>query len=99
MATYNGEKYIEEQLQSILNQTRPVDEVVICDDCSNDNTVSIVNRFKLSMIGTFRRKSGYKNENRKREDKQIQMLNSFPVLSIDCRFSGRIICGKSVFYP
>lgn len=45
MATYNGEKYIEEQLQSILDQTRPVDEVVICDDCSSDNTVSIVNHF------------------------------------------------------
>ncbi len=45
MATYNGEKYIEEQLQSILDQTRPVDEVVICDDRSQDNTVQIVRKF------------------------------------------------------
>lgn len=45
IATYNGEKYIEEQLQSILEQTRPVDEVVIVDDVSSDNTVSVIKRF------------------------------------------------------
>lgn len=45
MATYNGEKYIEEQLQSILDQTLPVDEVIIVDDVSQDHTVEIVNRF------------------------------------------------------
>ena len=32
IATYNGEKFIEEQLQSILDQTVQVDEVIICDD-------------------------------------------------------------------
>lgn len=43
MAVYNGEKFIEKQLLSILNQTRPVDEVIICDDGSKDNTISIIN--------------------------------------------------------
>ena len=42
MATYNGEKYIEKQLQTILNQTLLPDEVIIRDDCSNDKTVSII---------------------------------------------------------
>ncbi|WP_302660099.1 glycosyltransferase family 2 protein [uncultured Clostridium sp.] len=42
LATYNGEKYIKEQLISILNQTIKVDEIIICDDCSNDKTISIV---------------------------------------------------------
>lgn len=42
MATYNGEKYIKEQLDSLKNQTYPIDEVVICDDQSKDYTVSIV---------------------------------------------------------
>lgn len=42
LATYNGEKYIVEQLDSIRLQTRPVDEVVICDDRSSDNTVQIM---------------------------------------------------------
>lgn len=45
IATYNGEKYIEEQLESIFRQTVKVDEVVICDDKSTDNTVKIINRF------------------------------------------------------
>ncbi len=45
MATYNGANYIKEQLASILNQTRAVDEVIICDDCSKDNTVVIVKEF------------------------------------------------------
>lgn len=42
MATYNGEKYIKEQLESILGQDSPVDEIVICDDCSTDKTLDII---------------------------------------------------------
>lgn len=42
MCTYNGEKYIKEQLESILNQTVRPDEIVICDDMSNDSTLSII---------------------------------------------------------
>lgn len=42
MCTYNGEKYIREQLMSIRNQTLQIDEIVICDDCSEDDTVEII---------------------------------------------------------
>ena len=42
MTTYNGEAYIEKQIISILNQTRKVDEIIICDDCSTDATVTIL---------------------------------------------------------
>lgn len=45
MATYNGEKYIEEQLLSILNQTMQPDEVIICDDNSSDSTTIKINQF------------------------------------------------------
>lgn len=45
IATYNGEKFIEKQLLSILNQTEKVDEVIICDDCSTDKTVQICRDF------------------------------------------------------
>lgn len=45
IATFNGEKYIEEQLRSILNQTIQVDEVIITDDKSTDNTVNIIEKF------------------------------------------------------
>ena len=42
MCTYNGEKYIREQLISVINQSLPPDELVICDDLSTDNTVDII---------------------------------------------------------
>lgn len=42
LATYNGEKYIKEQLESIIDQTVMVDEIVISDDGSKDNTIPII---------------------------------------------------------
>lgn len=42
MATYNGEKYIGEQLESILNQLEKQDEIIISDDGSTDNTIGII---------------------------------------------------------
>lgn len=36
--TYNGLPYLEKQLSSVLSQTRPPDEVIICDDGSTDGT-------------------------------------------------------------
>ena len=42
LCTYNGERYIREQIASILNQTRSVDEIVVCDDGSTDNTLSFI---------------------------------------------------------
>lgn len=45
LATYNGEKYLHAQLQSLLYQTREPDEVVICDDCSDDSTVVLIRNF------------------------------------------------------
>ena len=44
MTTYNGEQYIERQLESILNQTLLADEIVICDDGSRDATVEIIRK-------------------------------------------------------
>lgn len=45
MATYNGAKYILQQLESFANQSRLPDELVISDDCSTDETESIVHAF------------------------------------------------------
>lgn len=44
MATYNGEKYIEEQINSILNQSYKNIRLIISDDCSNDNTREILKK-------------------------------------------------------
>lgn len=45
ISTYNGERYIEEQMTSILRQSRKPDEVLILDDCSKDNTTMIIDNF------------------------------------------------------
>ena len=45
MAIYNGEKYIIEQLESIRNQTVPIDEAILIDDCSTDCSYQIVQQF------------------------------------------------------
>lgn len=42
MATYNGAKYLREQIDSILSQTISDFELIICDDCSNDETWNIL---------------------------------------------------------
>lgn len=44
MCTYNGAPYLQEQLSSILSQTRLPDELIICDDKSEDNTVDLVRK-------------------------------------------------------
>ena len=48
MCTYNGAKYIREQLDSILNQTYPIFEIIIQDDCSTDDTVEIIRGYAES---------------------------------------------------
>ncbi|MEO0842835.1 MAG: glycosyltransferase, partial [Cyanobacteria bacterium J06643_5] len=45
LCTYNGERYLQEQLNSIAWQNRLPDELVICDDLSCDNTASVVKSF------------------------------------------------------
>lgn len=48
--TYNGEKYIREQLDSILSQTKAVDEIIISDDSSTDRTIEIIKSYKNPII-------------------------------------------------
>jgi glycosyltransferase involved in cell wall biosynthesis len=42
MCTYNGAKFLRAQLESIVKQSRPPDEIVICDDGSTDETKSVL---------------------------------------------------------
>lgn len=45
LATYNGARYLQEQLDSFSAQTRAPDELVVCDDASTDATMDILNGF------------------------------------------------------
>ena len=42
MSTYNGEKYVKEQIESLLNQTYKNLEIYVRDDGSKDNTINIL---------------------------------------------------------
>lgn len=53
MATYNGEKFIKEQLISILKQISKDDEIIISDDGSTDRTISIINDMKDPRIKVY----------------------------------------------
>lgn len=48
MASYNGERFIAEQLESILHQTYPNIEIIIVDDCSKDGTIAIIQQYQTS---------------------------------------------------
>jgi len=50
MAVYNGEKFLEEALESILNQTRPSDEIIVIDDGSTDATPSILKNYTGKIV-------------------------------------------------
>ena len=55
ISSYNGSSHIIEQLDSIRNQTRTPDEVLICDDCSTDSTPEIVNKYiKIHSLNNWR---------------------------------------------
>ena len=44
LLNYNHSEYIEKSLKSIINQSIPFDEILIIDDCSNDNSVEIIKK-------------------------------------------------------
>jgi Glycosyltransferases involved in cell wall biogenesis len=54
VCTYNGEKYIKEQIQSILNQKRMPNEIVISDDNSSDDTLAIADSLLSSSGVTYK---------------------------------------------
>lgn len=59
VATYNGAKYLREQLDSIVLQLNENDEVIIVDDCSSDGTVELIKSYKDNRIRLY-----VNNENR-----------------------------------
>lgn len=55
LCTYNGEKYLKKQLDSILHQEQfHVDEIVVCDDQSTDGTLAILSEYDLKFPEIFK---------------------------------------------
>jgi glycosyltransferase involved in cell wall biosynthesis len=78
MATYNGEKYIESQIKSIIEQTSKDWELWIRDDASSDNTIEIIQKYaeidtrikfinptgeRLGVLGNFSKLLSFQHEN------------------------------------
>jgi glycosyltransferase involved in cell wall biosynthesis len=59
MATYNGEKFIKEQIDSIIAQLGDKDEIIISDDGSSDSTIEIAESYQDSRIKIFQ--NSFKN--------------------------------------
>ena len=53
MATYNGERYLRDQLETIVSQLKDSDELIISDDCSEDQTIAIIREFGDPRIRFF----------------------------------------------
>ena len=49
LCTYNGQRFLPQQLASIANQTRLPDEVIACDDRSTDGTIEVLREFAASV--------------------------------------------------
>ncbi|RLP08564.1 glycosyltransferase [Propionibacterium australiense] len=55
MATWNGARFVEAQLASILSELGPADEVIVVDDASSDNTVELVQSISDPRVKVFPR--------------------------------------------
>jgi glycosyltransferase involved in cell wall biosynthesis len=69
LCTYNGEKFLKEQIDSILNQTVKVDEIIVCDDISTDDTLTILEEYSNKNPNLFKI---YKNEKNLRSVKNFE---------------------------
>ncbi len=83
MATYNGETYIREQIDSIINQTYKNWILLVRDDNSKDNTVSIIEEYekKDSRIRLLRDKKGNLGFVRNFEELMVNSLEDFIMFS------------------
>lgn len=60
LCTYNGEKYLRQQLDTLINQTYPNIEIIVQDDHSTDSTPEIIKEYceKYSNIKFFKNDRG-----------------------------------------
>lgn len=80
MATYNGERFIKQQVFSILDQLEDFDELIISDDGSSDNTVKIVSEIQDNRISLVKN-VGAKGYTSNFENALLQARNNIIFLS------------------
>lgn len=80
MCTYKGAKFLQEQLESLVSQTRLPDELVVCDDCSTDETVEILENFARTAPFSVRIYRNEKNLGYIRNFEKCALLASADIL-------------------
>jgi glycosyltransferase involved in cell wall biosynthesis len=84
LCTYNGENYLSEQLDSILNQTLQIDEIIVCDDGSTDRTLEILTEYQEKYSYLFKI---HQNENNlgfiKNFEKSIKLCKNELIIICD----------------
>jgi len=87
--TYNGARHLEEAILSVLTQSRPPDEFIVCDDGSTDDTLAICRRYahRLTVYSNESGPSGFVNAWNKAVDRAtgdyISILHQDDLLSPD----------------
>ena len=54
IANYNNAKFIKKCLTSILNQSHKKIEIIVIDDCSTDNSIQVLKKFKKKILTYYR---------------------------------------------
>lgn len=91
MCTYNGERFLKEQIDSILAQTVSVQEIVVCDDGSNDKTLEILQEYFNQFPTIFRI---YQNE------KTLKSVKNFEKAISLCTGDITFLCDQDDYwYP
>ena len=93
MCVYNGERFLLEQLESLRNQTRQPEEVIIYDDCSTDSSVILINQY----ISKYNLSSSWKIKiNQYRKDWRFNFYDAISECNGDLIF----FCDQDdVWYP
>lgn len=86
VATYNGEPYIQEQLESILSQLSEVDEIIVSDDGSTDRTIDIIKSLNDPRINIVKHKH---NSNKNLHTSHFYVTKNFE--NAICHAKGDII--------
>lgn len=75
VATYNGGKYVEKQIRSIITQLNPDDEVIVSDDGSTDDTLQLLRNFDDDRLKILNHK--YPDERKKYSGNHYMVTSNF----------------------
>ncbi|WP_343693413.1 glycosyltransferase [Chitinophaga sp.] len=94
LCTYNSEKYLPEQLETIIHQTLRVNEIVVIDDASTDQTIQILNDYARRYPDLFRIIRNEKNRGARKNFERVLAEAKGEVIFLsdhdDCWLPGKV---------